>query len=139
MDTNETYFKMCERAEALWDGRPFEVGDYHYVKDSEDGKYDGLFIIGTREKTSPDWFDIQIAYGGKHFWLPRQDQLQTMVKQNDESWRALLFKFSKFAMTPRFTDNSKIYFDYVWSPEMLWLSFVMKEIYNQVWNGEFWS
>ena len=67
-------------------------------------------------------------------WLPRQDQLQKMVEDKDgceEYWyNRLIADFNIYCMKIK---------DPIFSPEQLWLAFVMKEKYNKTWNGEDWK
>jgi hypothetical protein len=122
MNIDDMYIKMCEKAPELWDGRKFEHDDCLYVKDSWDNEKDGFRLAGDQT------FDEQLAFGGKWFIIFRKFQLQQMVKREKESWLAL---------EKRFEHNTKNY-PSSWTPEKIWLAFVMKENYNKVWNGYNW-
>ena len=70
-----------------------------------------------------------------YVWLPRQDQLQEMVKQ-----KTLLMSLKHFCDWSLLQDEEffKTQCDKVTSMEQLWLAFVMKEKYNKTWNGKEW-
>ena len=120
MDTSKEYIKMCEKAEEIQKLWKPTVADFH---------------------TSYDWkefhtveFDydsskIDILGCPPHIWLPRQDQLQEMVKSDT----IINWDFYHFI-----NDGLTDYLDYFNSMEQLWLAFVMKEKYNKTWNGEDW-
>lgn len=71
-------------------------------------------------------------------WLPRQDQLQEMVKR--EPWFETIYRFYEFLQGGTIDVHS-------WngpctkykSMEQLWLAFVMKEKYGKSWTGEEWE
>lgn len=67
-------------------------------------------------------------------WLPTQGQLQKMVfdKKKHLDGSGLAYSFDKFLET--LDDNNIAGL----SMEQLWLAFVMKELYNKIWNGEDW-
>ena len=72
-------------------------------------------------------------------WLPRQDQLQEMVDSERyfERPRSLLLSFYNFvdffnaSGTEQYSSQFK-------TMEQLWLTFVIKEKYNKVWNDGGW-
>lgn len=86
--------------------------------------------------------------GGLHFllsdclWLPRQDQLQEMVK-GERHYHLLAAEFAAY-----FHGTLDPFFAYVGSDdytvdsdnsmEQMWLAFVMKERWNKTWDGENW-
>ncbi len=114
MDTSETYVKMCEKAEEIQ--RLVRSNPLKYL----DGKDFIQGEIGDIEQT----------------WLPRQDQLQGMVKTRDR-----LLDCSKFFSFACYygVDHIEDIQDEKVSMEQLWLAFVMKEKHNKVWNGEQWE
>jgi len=83
--------------------------------------------------------DVGNISGTRYIWLPRQDQLQKMLRIKDLT--CLLEGFHSFCGAG---DQGYIYLKedkYVsqfHSMEQLWLAFVMKELYSKVWNGEAW-
>jgi len=104
MDKSKTYIKMCEKAKEIQQLAPsptYEDKEFWHIDDD-----------------------------GDNTWLPRQDQLQEMVKRGNAKFHPynLLWRLMRFA------HNS---FDCT-TMEQLWLAFVMKEKYNKTWNGEDW-
>jgi len=67
-----------------------------------------------------------------YIWLPRQEDLQKMVKEN---LGELIQGFYDFNYDSGFVWLSDAKFT---SMEQLWLAFVMKEKFNKTWNGEEW-
>jgi len=66
----------------------------------------------------------------KYIWLPRQDQLQEMVRD--------LFPVS-WVLAKEFAEKAyHLSADTNMSMEQLWLAFVMKEEFGKVWTGEEW-
>ena len=121
MDVSKEYIAQCDcpKIQDLW---KTEIGDYHtYILD--------------------DSYGIKIiSYGDGKFrndriWLPRQDQLQEMIK------------IDPIPMILRFN----IWFDDMWkdsghdlialekSMEQLWLAFIMKEKFNLTWKDGKWK
>ncbi len=140
MDKTKEYIRMCEHAVEIQGG---------YISDD----YDICFhkgIIGTRRSQLPggggsDIFIKRVEFGYVSklrpkewndycIWLPRQDQLQDMVKNEEEfgcDWSDdLIDRFyywhSKYGVAN-------------WSMEQLWLSFVMFEKYSKRWAGKDWE
>ena len=64
-------------------------------------------------------------------WLPRQDQLQEMVKKDGD---VVDWQFYHFA-----NDGLTDYLNYFNSMEQLWLAFVMKEKHNKTWSNGEWN
>jgi hypothetical protein len=126
MNVNETYINMCKKANELWDGRRFEIGDCVVAKYTEDGLKDGFYVAGYDDLDALD----HVIFGGRWFAVFRQFQLQRMVKLDNESWLALDTRFNTF--TPDIPSYE------VWTPEQRWLAFVMKEKFNKFWDGKDW-
>lgn len=135
MDTSEVYIKMCEKAEEIQELRvptttqsPYsfwQEGDYYFL-DKEPSVY------------SFHWSPHHISNA---VWLPRQDQLQEMVRSETTIGTATAKPESSWQLSQRF-------WNWLWSKEeivsdksmeQLWLAFVMKEKYGKVWNGDFWA
>ena len=120
MDTSKEYIKMCYEAKELQDR------DFVY------------FMTHPKEYVG----EYNCEHGGVMTWLPRQDQLQEMIKF--EPWEGqttslhrLFFKFREFVQN----DDADTWWDFkgdFTSMEQLWLAFVMKEKYNKVWNNAQW-
>jgi hypothetical protein len=154
MDTSETYIKMCEKAVEIQALRKpysnerhpdlFVDGDVLFV----DGK---IYIYAIKSVTLRDWQDangkvlyIATAEDGRgHYnkrkvvWLPRQDQLQEMVKRGREKFFPynLLWRLYRAIST---NAKGNIHNSEFTSMEQLWLAFVIKERWNKVWNNEDW-
>jgi len=80
--------------------------------------------------------------GGFGIWLPRQDQLQEMVK-GDKHMHLLAYEFASYfhgTIDPLYAylgqDNFTVDADN--SMEQMWLAFVEKENYNKIWDGDNW-
>ena len=121
MDTSETYIKMRIKAiPYLGMGMPpvFSVGaEVQWLTTFVCTDIAGNFYYSTEDKT---------------FQLERQDQLQEMVGDFSAQCDELLMWFDKGE--PPLLGERKIT-----SMEQLWLAFVMKELYNKIWNGEEWA
>ena len=124
MDISETYVKM--RLAAIPDlglGKfPSNPGHIHK-------------IIGEQRiftDNNGDWFVMHFKtnYGCQ---LERQDQLQAMVEVEEYPYTLV----EKFWVWFSAHNNSDEDIEYE-SMEQLWMSFVMKELYNKTWNGEDW-
>ena len=140
MDTSETWKKMCAKAEEVQAKRPSGTDEHDYFWSPVHGN--GL--------------DLERAV-----WLPRQDQLQEMVKidnleeflreivwsmlssgGNGEGW---YFGLPDWAKTDGWKIkegkreysvlNKKLQFT---SMEQLWLAFHMKSEHNKTWDGDKW-
>ena len=132
MDTTETYIKMCEKAEEIHKEHEWIEGDWCW------------------DVTNKEWYILcPCCHNYEHyplsmyFWLPRQDQLQEMVK-GDDHMHLLAYKFALYFhgnLDPLYwyigVDNYTVDADN--SMEQMWLAFVMKEKFNKVWDGENWN
>jgi len=65
-------------------------------------------------------------------WMPRQDQLQDMVKPEPEC------AFNHVGQLVRWIDKNVSYACSVMTMEQLWLTFVMSKNYDKKWEGEKW-
>ena len=128
MDTNKTYIKMCEKAEEIQAIRPLNPKQF-------------TLHLGTQGIITrlASFYYVYNYKNREHkvWWLPRQDQLQDMVKRGVKKFFPynLLWRFYR-AISSNAKDN--IYKPEFTSMEQLWLAFVMKEKYNKIWNGEEW-
>lgn len=134
MDTSETYINMCERAELIQVQWSISEGDW-YIDTVTFPSQRILTIAGG----CPSFDDYERRHlkecQRRSFWLPRQDQLQDMIK-TIFAWEKLnQFNcwFDEEVLTRGILqfDNSSF--------EQLWLAFVMKEKYNKTWNGKGWN
>lgn len=126
MDTSKEYILMCEEAK--------EIQNLKRIKYGFELKYGDYFTMPDRRidiclyQKSPK-FDL----GSGMIFLPRQDQLQEMVKPNKYNSYWLVQKMYEFV-------NEKNAGELTGNPscEQLWLAFVMHEKYGKTWDGEEW-
>lgn len=136
MDLGKTYIKMCEKAEEIQKQRNVIEAIKEAVGEYPVGKYK-LMEVGDVFYTEGKGVHISfgIAYPAS-IWLPRQDQLQEMLGGFDISF-PLIGQFYRYIMTDNLRRRRSV-ISYCSSMEQLWLAFVMKEKYNNIWNGEEW-
>ena len=124
MDTSEKYIEMCRKADEIqkmWEPADGDVyryflssNPYTYIQDARRGTYPG----------EPEHW----------IWLPRQDQLQAMIKTPyNDAWDTIQQFVSKTCSNSR--KNIPIMCA---SMEQLWLAYVMAEKYGKRWDGEKW-
>ena len=133
MDTSETYIKMCDCPEVQseevrsrgYQLRPPSEGDFYAYK--RYGKYKWQSVIDySQEHTTI----------GHPIYLPRQDQIQEMMKAISKFWKNI----------PPYLYNERLFF---WnqrqgirgdktSMEQLWLAFYMSEKHHKFWDGDKW-
>jgi len=141
MDISETYIKMSGKAEEIQKLWVPTNGDFCWHDNEGEEVYGSweypaqVSTVNISQETPKDWWYNWL-------WLPRQDQLQDMVKGFESDSLTLQYKFMEWCI-PYFSAKGKyIYQWYVVSKtsmEQLWLAFVMKELYNKVWGGENWK
>ena len=133
MDTSLGYMKMCEKAEEIQNGWKSNNGDFYTVK----GSYNDASVM---------LFDYGLEFLKKSdlIWLPRQDQLQEMVREKktpetdmDEPNAMLLDRFYSWMFKERggkwaFYDAGRA------SMEQLWLAFCMSGRYGKKWERNKW-
>ena len=137
MDTSETYIKMSEKAEEIQELRKEEgAGDDVYIcsacKTRWGNCYEHTEYLSCNSELGGRPFPVVAVKNVEHkpIWLPRQDQLQGMVK--DEYAINLLYAFHDWYNT------KKDYPSPDWSMEQFWLAFVMGKKYNKVWANNEW-
>ena len=125
MDDSKTYIKMCDCPE---------------IQEHNEYLYGGYSTRKGTDKTLP--FTIDDSWYIKlnrmtTTWLPRQDQLQEMVRK--EIPHPLLYDFFMWVYKP--SEHGGIYgeVNQFTSMEQLWLTFVMKEEHDKVWTGTEWK
>tara|TARA_Y100000310_G_scaffold182404_1_gene182495 strand:- start:358 stop:831 length:474 start_codon:yes stop_codon:yes gene_type:complete len=139
---SKTYITMCEQATELQEAWLSRYGDY-YLWRYKTGRYGHWRINpamwglpGQRRRSSR-----------QNIWLPRQDQLQEMVRGDGEPYWKLHSRFHRSLIAA-----NKRWKGPVWcwptstpdippgtSMEQLWLAFVMKEKHNKGWTGTEWA
>ena len=120
MDTSETYIKMCAKAEKIQQGWGLFDGDFIYYTDVWK-QFSGVSVYPAINQ-----------FRSTYIWLPRQDQLQEMLKVKgvpipSVAWVGYLLCLLQYDVGLKCT-----------SMEQLWLAFVMRERFGKVWNGETW-
>lgn len=140
---DEVYIKMCEKAEKyLKDFIPHRTVGY-----CDQGVVfrDNDVFYNVSEITMPSNLD-------KIIWLPRQDQLQEMVREESKE----RYKQNEMKLTDIFQSHELLFErfnDFVYQYdrvkyfhiaqtlsfyEIFWLLFYMKYFHNKTWNGEDW-
>jgi len=127
MDKSIEYAQMCASAEEIQIFRAvnensdqegvsdaWEAGDFYSVKMR-------VFTISEDEDNPPAFLNP--------VWLPRQDQLQDYIVKEYVSVRKMMVAFGQYC---------EDYGDIKFSGEQLWLSFIMKNLYNKEWDGVEW-
>ena len=120
MDMTEKYIKMCEKAEEV-------QKSYFEVFRKSEFRYNFLDWICLDKSFYHIDNDLRTV-----IWLPRQDQLQEMVKENDKGDYSLLISFRMWLNSIPFAYSQVS----IMSMEQLWLAFVMKEKYDKVWDDK---
>jgi len=137
--TLELYVKMCDCPEIQGQNTRYNDGDL-YVERAD---------IGKKESPIGVWCwncEGEFYLGGEaerlfvnSVWLPTQAHLQEMVsgqfftyEGNDEAKMP-----DPSSMIHHFSEFYSGHYEYA-SYEEAWLSFVMHELYNKLWNGESW-
>ena len=123
MDTSLEYIKQCD-CEEIQNSWGIDLGDF-YTRDYNIDilSFKGCLIL-REDKTAL----------GHVLWLPRQDQLQKMVKVHPFE---LLDKFHSFCMWDEQFEEKREKLGAI-SMEQLWLAFVMSELHHKVWDNEAW-
>jgi len=151
MDTSETFIKMCEKSEEVQGqriiGQPYEEGDFWtFLNKGSKRRYDKWFVSSVGLEHSNE-YGVEIRRS-HHIWLPRQDQLQELMKLPlDELIEAFVDKIgaSDYSWMDSEVEPWQMYgeiFGINWkqitSMEQLWLAFVMSERFGKVWSGKEW-
>ena len=130
MDNSETFIKMCDCLEIQSGKLQILHSDYWCWR----SYHGGVFLRGERDPLE------MIDHRGKHprndrIWLPRQDQLQEMVRRDNQDFPNFALNFCTWVSTKLWSP----FLDKFTSMEQLWLAFVMKENYNKVWDSSRWN
>ncbi len=145
MDTSKEYIKMCNNINIY---HFLSKGDFMYPKGKIDWYDKYINSKGVEDEEDGEHFYPEVCCDDQMFskklqdsyiWLPRQDQLQGMYLQkgrklgyNSPLEGAMIHSFNIW-----FAESSRM-MNFGYSMEMLWLCFIMKEIYNKTWNGKKW-
>jgi len=162
MDTSKEYIEMCEKAGEIqtpfFDKKVLPKEYVFFIK--EKGKtivfYDEDRVMYQDEGIKGPWFiedtgvnnlpipftkfadnDFFYSYldkesGLNFIWLPRQDQLQEMVKDNYDCVYDMNLDFTMWWQQISIAHKKEM------SLEQLWLGFMMQEKYKKIWDGKNW-
>ena len=130
MDNSKDYILMCEkikeiqqlRGEGLWENGDFYTDDILKEHNREASVF---------EEASDEPYEMYHPT-----WLPRQGQLQKMIKDKWKSEYCLYYLAMFIKFWKHYDEKYIVSFN---SMEQLWLAFVMKEKYNRIWNKKEWE
>ena len=132
MDKSTLYIRMCEKAVEIQE---------------QFAHADGSLLAGKVYRTVFIWpFEIAFHSSGlvteDYIWLPRQDQLQDIVRGGDNSTsiKEKITSFYQYCISERPIEPDKFgrMYWYYTSMEQLWLAFVMDRKYSKYWDGSDW-
>lgn len=130
MDISKEYIKMSDYPK-IQEHSHYELGDFMARPLSKDGK--AIIVVGYNNQS----YLRNQGQKLKYIWLPRQDQIQEMLRDENTSTYELLKTFWEF-----------IYNNWqsIWeilpkhpSSEQLWLAFYMDEKHGKRWDGKKWK
>jgi hypothetical protein len=125
MDISKEYIKMCDCPEIQ--------GFRKEIEDFKDGDWLRCGMPSCKEDIHvfPDCYE-----GVRNIWLPRQDQIQEMLPENNcKCSCCLVFHLNKFV-----EDNIGGFFDTgIDSMEQYWLAFYMSEKHQKFWGKDGWE
>jgi len=120
---------MDNKVDVAFDVTTLKIGDIVHYLTHENGKY---FIEQgevKEENIYKDGVDDLCYTSGEYvYWLPRQDQIQSMFLDG-------LTESHKVRKFIEWLDSKAEYNPYTYSLEMLWLMFYMYEKHNKKWNA----
>lgn len=140
MDTSEKYIELCKQATEIQNAWIPEYGDFYADRQT-------IRNVGTRHEKE---FVCKRPLPIPFVWLPRIDQLQSMLK-NTHTLGAILQGLYSFYDTDEFCPEESTYkeckceeigilrrkmFD---SIEQFQLAFLMDELYKKEWTGTEWK
>ena len=155
MDTSNEYIKMCEKAEEIQKVYEPTEGDFIWVREEDywdcydevdgcifvvfDSDGDLCFDAGVSCGRSTDYenigYAVELSEVERRVWLPRQDQLQDIVRSKILHTDAIGAVWKLYnAVGP----NRTGLYGKLRSLEQVWLVFVMEEKYKKVWDGKEW-
>jgi len=134
MDTTELYITMCEKSPEIQGLRPRD--DNEFIPDC----YFGLFIFErTKKRENFHLFCVSDdrVVQEQSIWLPRQDELQKMMKYLKLNLHLEYAVDSVWLLYNETRQNFRNeYYESFRSMEQLWLAFVMRKKYHQVWDND---
>ena len=134
MDTTQKYVKMCIQAIDIQNNHKPEAWDYYWASYENDPPE--IFVI-SGYTTDCGYYgiginDIEQEDYNLIAWLPRQDQLQDMVKRT--VWFETLYRFYEWINKHSNSDKIEAIFENLTTMEQLWLAFVMHENFKKIWS-----
>jgi len=128
MDLSNNYIKMCQKAseiQTVWDPHDGDCinpgGHVHYDGwDSSFTEQDNRTLLNDRP----------------HIWLPRQDQLQSFIWNNNEEQLSQAYYIVQ--MMRDWVRENLEYSKQFKSMEQLWLAYAMHMKFGKIWAGEEW-
>jgi hypothetical protein len=135
---DETFIKMCKEATEIQERWEPKKGDMiYYVKKKL------IEPVTMADKELKNRFGYHYKQMG--FWLPRQEDLQKIYKEQKElsfdccyvqfkRWDAFRYQHERF-------EHGLPYFEIFETGDwnILWLCFVMETCFNKQWNGTTWE
>jgi len=136
MDISQKYVDMCVKAIEVQKSWNHEVGDIAHTKWKH---IDGSEKEDVTALQSCHCYEPIDFYNETSIWLPRQDQLQAMIKKEKLDYLLVDFKAFVWRNQAYIVDATMDYpLNICDTMEQLWLCFVMNYNYNKRWNGEDW-
>ena len=157
MDTSKEYIKMCEKAVEVQVKAYYREGDWIYFGDKDgivcltyraycEGRERGIvFFMMTKDlelicESQPFPEEVSVGKGEYKLrrycnpvWLPRQDQLQDILADLDNSGF-----YTQLDQFKHVLDMSIQEIGHGLTYEKLWLKVVMRK-FNKTWNGNDWE
>jgi len=144
MDETPEYILMCQKATEIQEVWRPAAGDFMATTNRTEPPNVVVNYIGrtwSGMKRLAFNLDDKECFSSLMTWLPRQDQLQDMMIVDTFDTYELFCMFDGDFLEqyevggqvrmPKWVNGS-------WSLEMFWLSVIMKEKHNKVWNGQDW-
>ena len=125
MDKSADYINMCEQAVEIQKKWVSELGDFYTTNVS----------IGMEEYNTYVFMGL-LDEG--FIWLPRQDQLQDMLREKYPNHYMFLKDMIIGFRNWFFEEDLFMGMEHFDSMEQLWLAYVMHELYSKQWSGTEW-
>ena len=137
MDVTIEYSKMCDKAEEIQKLWKFTKGDYFTSVKQAEIKIGPTIVdnFWLEDEYTKEVIEKE-GYPKEWIWLPRQDQLQDMMKIHTVSEVKECIEDCEF--TDDVDDIRHTSYDEFKSLEMFWLAYVMHERFEKSWGGLKW-